>query len=69
MAPDPKCSAVAAALQSKGYTYAQVASKIGVSEQRVIDICTGASTPSADEFKALSGALGISDPPPGHTFA
>ncbi|KAF5354319.1 hypothetical protein D9756_007060 [Leucocoprinus leucothites] len=61
MAPDPKCSAVAGALQRSGLTYAALAGKVGAPEQRVIDICTGADTPTDAEFKSLASALGIVD--------
>ncbi|KAI0659176.1 hypothetical protein C8Q70DRAFT_1054453 [Cubamyces menziesii] len=64
MAPNPQCAALAAAMNKQGLSYAQVAQRIGKSEQHVIDICTGASTPTADEFNALARALGITSPPP-----
>ena len=37
MAPDPTCSALAAAKERKGWSYAQIASAIGRDEQHVID--------------------------------
>lgn len=37
MAPDPTCSALAAAKDRKGWSYAQIASAIGRDEQHVID--------------------------------
>ncbi|KAI0323755.1 hypothetical protein GY45DRAFT_1376092 [Cubamyces sp. BRFM 1775] len=64
MAPNPQCAALAAAMQKQGLSYAQVAQKIGKSEQHVIDICTGAATPTTDEFNALARALGITSAPP-----
>ncbi|KIK57332.1 hypothetical protein GYMLUDRAFT_246982 [Collybiopsis luxurians FD-317 M1] len=63
MAPDPKCSAVNAALQRSGMTYGQLASRVGVSEQRVITICTGADRPTDSEFNALASALGMANVP------
>ncbi|KIY53877.1 hypothetical protein FISHEDRAFT_54865 [Fistulina hepatica ATCC 64428] len=36
-APDPRCTAVAAAMKKSGLTYAQIATKIGRDEQHVID--------------------------------
>ncbi|KAI0079789.1 hypothetical protein K474DRAFT_1591215 [Panus rudis PR-1116 ss-1] len=64
MAPNPQCAALAAAKEKKGLSYTQIANKIGKPEQRVIDICTGASTPTKDEFDALAAALDITSPPP-----
>ncbi|KAJ3521884.1 hypothetical protein NM688_g8957 [Phlebia brevispora] len=64
MAPSPQCAALDAAMKKQGVTYAQVATKIGKSEQHVVDICTGAVTPTAAEFNALAAALDIKDPPP-----
>ena len=37
MAPNPQCSALAAAKERKGFSYADIATKIGKSEQHVID--------------------------------
>ncbi|KAF8624457.1 hypothetical protein AX15_005863 [Amanita polypyramis BW_CC] len=59
MAPDPQCSAVAAAKSRSGLSYSAIASKIGTSEQHVIDICTGAKKPTTSEFTALARALDI----------
>ncbi|PPQ80939.1 hypothetical protein CVT24_012871 [Panaeolus cyanescens] len=65
MAPsDPRCTAVAAAKAKSGLSYAQIASKIGKTEQEVTDICTGASRPNDADFKALADALGITGPLP-----
>ncbi|KAL9709605.1 hypothetical protein Ac2012v2_007344 [Leucoagaricus gongylophorus] len=61
MAPDPKCSAVNNALMRSGLTYTALANKVGVSEQRVINICTGNDKPTDQEFKALAAALNLSD--------
>ncbi|KAF5374166.1 hypothetical protein D9615_008903 [Tricholomella constricta] len=60
MAPDPQCTALAAAKEKSGLSYADIASKIGQSEQHVIDICTGKVKPTAAEFDALAKALNIS---------
>ncbi|KAF9447370.1 hypothetical protein P691DRAFT_760855 [Macrolepiota fuliginosa MF-IS2] len=67
MAPDPKCTAVATALQKSGLSYAELATKIGSTEQRVIDICTGGDKPTDIEFHSLAQALNISEVP--HTGA
>ncbi|KII85526.1 hypothetical protein PLICRDRAFT_44839 [Plicaturopsis crispa FD-325 SS-3] len=64
MAPNPQCSALAAAKEKKGYSYSQIAAKIGKSEQHVIDVCTGAARPTPDEFNALARALDITAPVP-----
>ncbi|KAI0794989.1 hypothetical protein C8Q75DRAFT_803828 [Abortiporus biennis] len=64
MAPSPQCAALAAAMQKKGYSYSDVAQKLGTSTQHVESICTGASHPSQQEFKALADALGITTPLP-----
>ncbi|KAF9002577.1 hypothetical protein BDQ17DRAFT_1425893 [Cyathus striatus] len=64
MAPDPQCSAVASAKEKSGLSYSQIATKIGTSEQHVIDICTGAKKPTQPEFNALAQALGITAPLP-----
>ncbi|TFK36280.1 hypothetical protein BDQ12DRAFT_687142 [Crucibulum laeve] len=60
MAPNPQCSALAAAKEKSGLSYAAIAQKIGKSEQHVIDICTGQQAPTTDEFNNLAKALGIS---------
>ncbi|CCM02695.1 uncharacterized protein FIBRA_04801 [Fibroporia radiculosa] len=91
MAPNPSCSALAAAKDKKGeliiiphpdrdlaeqplsrgppsrrmkffppgLSYSQIASQIGVSEQRVIDICTGSSAATTAEFDSLAKVLDI----------
>ncbi|KAI9063661.1 hypothetical protein FKP32DRAFT_1676350 [Trametes sanguinea] len=64
MAPNPQCAALAAAKEKKGMSYAQIAQQIGKPEQHVIDICTGAATPTTDEFNALARVLGITSAPP-----
>ncbi|GJE92422.1 hypothetical protein PsYK624_085760 [Phanerochaete sordida] len=64
MAPNPQCAAVAAAKEKSGLSYADIAGKIGQSEQHVIDVCTGKTTPTKDEFDALARALNITAPPP-----
>ncbi|KAJ6500697.1 hypothetical protein C8R45DRAFT_978663 [Mycena sanguinolenta] len=60
MAPNPQCAALAAAKQKKGLSYAEIATEIGASEQHVINICTGAQTPTTTEFNALAKTLGVS---------
>ncbi|KAJ7067762.1 hypothetical protein B0H15DRAFT_794071 [Mycena belliarum] len=64
MAPDPQCTALAAAKAKSGLSYGAIAAKIGKSEQDVVNICTGAQRPTSDEFNALAKALGIHSPPP-----
>ncbi|KAH9950755.1 hypothetical protein B0H21DRAFT_721511 [Amylocystis lapponica] len=64
MAPSPQCKALAAAKDKKGLSYAAIASQLGSSEQHVIDICTGASTPTTTEFNRLAQVLDITSPPP-----
>ncbi|TCD68140.1 hypothetical protein EIP91_011506 [Steccherinum ochraceum] len=64
MAPNPQCAALAAAKERKGWSYGQIATAIGQSEQHVIDICTGKSTPTTSEFNALAKVLDITSPPP-----
>ncbi|EPT04830.1 hypothetical protein FOMPIDRAFT_1027575 [Fomitopsis schrenkii] len=64
MAPNPQCSALAAAKDKKGLSYTQIAQQIGISEQRVVDICTGAAVPTTGEFNSLASALDIKSPPP-----
>ncbi|THH31655.1 hypothetical protein EUX98_g2541 [Antrodiella citrinella] len=64
MAPNPQCAALAAAKEKKGWSYAQIATAIGKSEQHVIDICTGKVTPTAAEFDAIAKVLDITGPPP-----
>ncbi|KAL1745939.1 hypothetical protein HDZ31DRAFT_62705 [Schizophyllum fasciatum] len=64
MAPDPQCSALAAAMHKSGLTYAQIAAKINKPEQHVIDVCTGTVKPTEEEFNALATALGIKENPP-----
>jgi len=53
--------ALAAAKTKSGLSYTQIAQRIGLSEQRVIDICTGAQRPTTTEFNALAQALGVQD--------
>ncbi|KAK0235029.1 hypothetical protein EDD85DRAFT_64258 [Armillaria nabsnona] len=60
MAPNPQCAALAAAKEKKGISYAAIASQIGDSEQRVIDICTGKVKATSTEFNAIAQVLGIS---------
>ncbi|PCH38938.1 hypothetical protein WOLCODRAFT_167714 [Wolfiporia cocos MD-104 SS10] len=64
MAPNPQCSALAAAKDKKGLSYSQIASQIGISEQRVVDICTGAAVATTGEFNSLATVLDIKTPPP-----
>ncbi|KAH9476144.1 hypothetical protein JR316_0011715 [Psilocybe cubensis] len=67
MAPNPQCAALAAAKEKKGYSYGQIASGIGASEQRVIDIVTGAAKPTEAEFNAIANVLGVSSSAVPHT--
>ncbi|KAJ7221559.1 hypothetical protein GGX14DRAFT_337423, partial [Mycena pura] len=55
----PQCKALAAAKNKSGLSYGQIAQRIGSTEQRVIDICTGVESPTTAEFNALAQALGI----------
>ncbi|KAI0343766.1 hypothetical protein BDW22DRAFT_1428308 [Trametopsis cervina] len=64
MAPNPQCAALAAAKERKGMSYTDIATKIGQSEQHVIDLCTGNSTPTTAEFNALASVLDIKETPP-----
>ncbi|RDX54485.1 hypothetical protein K466DRAFT_646226 [Polyporus arcularius HHB13444] len=64
MAPNPQCAALAAAKEKKGLSYSQIAEKIGKPESHVVDICTGKSTPTTEEFNALARVLDITSPPP-----
>ncbi|KAH6909894.1 hypothetical protein BKA70DRAFT_1561531 [Coprinopsis sp. MPI-PUGE-AT-0042] len=63
MAPDPQCSALAAAKNKSGLSYADIASKIGSTEARVTEICTSSQKPSTEEFEALARALNLTIPP------
>ncbi|KAF8884406.1 hypothetical protein CPB84DRAFT_1964966 [Gymnopilus junonius] len=63
MAPDPRCTALAAVMQKQGVTYAQLATKIGTNEKHVTDVLTGSSRPTDAEFKAIATALGLTDVP------
>ncbi|KAJ7885401.1 hypothetical protein B0H13DRAFT_2343273 [Mycena leptocephala] len=64
MAPNPQCTALAAAKTKANMSYLDIASKIGTSEQHVIDICTGAQKPTPNEFNALAQVLGIQSQAP-----
>ncbi|KAI0764980.1 hypothetical protein C8Q74DRAFT_1370861 [Fomes fomentarius] len=64
MAPNPQCAALAAAKEKKGLSYGQIAQQLGKPEAHVIDICTGKSTPTNDEFSALARVLDITSAPP-----
>ncbi|KAJ6606311.1 hypothetical protein DFH09DRAFT_1299577 [Mycena vulgaris] len=64
MAPNPQCTALATAKDRSGMSYSDIGSKIGKSEQEVINICTGAQKPTTDEFNALARALGIQSSAP-----
>ncbi|OCH90203.1 hypothetical protein OBBRIDRAFT_793519 [Obba rivulosa] len=64
MAPNPQCAALAAAKERKGLSYSQIAQQLGSSEQHVIDVCTGKSTPTQAEFDALARVLDIKSAPP-----
>jgi len=61
MAPDPRCAALAAAKLKKGLSYAQIASAVGATEDRVVAICTGSDKATEEEFKSLAQILGITD--------
>ncbi|KAF5309871.1 hypothetical protein D9619_010365 [Psilocybe cf. subviscida] len=63
MAPDPKCAALAAAMQKKGMTYSSLAAAIGKPEQHVVDVLTGSARPTEAEFNALANALGVTQVP------
>ncbi|KAJ7063656.1 hypothetical protein C8F01DRAFT_1251181 [Mycena amicta] len=82
MAPNPQCSALAAAkdrsgqlafsvlhchpglnIHSLGLSYGAIASKIGTTEQHVIDLCTGSQRPTTAEFNSLASVLGIANAP------
>ncbi|PPQ84393.1 hypothetical protein CVT25_012492 [Psilocybe cyanescens] len=67
MAPNPSCAALASAKEKKGYSYAQIASGIGASEQHVIDIVTGKKTPTEKEFNAIANVLGVASNAVPHT--
>jgi len=69
MAPNPQCAALAAAKDKAGLSYAQIAQRVGSTEQRIISICTGAAVPTETEFNAITQALGIKDKAPKHTTA
>jgi len=64
MAPNPQCAALAAAKERTGLSYSQIAQRVGSSEQRIIDICTGVAAPTEAEFQAITVALGIQDKAP-----
>ncbi|KIJ49201.1 hypothetical protein M422DRAFT_247001 [Sphaerobolus stellatus SS14] len=64
MAPNPQCTALANALKNKGYSYSQVASKVGASESHITNIFTGVTTPTQQEFNSIANVLGITSPPP-----
>ncbi|KIY72286.1 hypothetical protein CYLTODRAFT_55878 [Cylindrobasidium torrendii FP15055 ss-10] len=64
MAPNPQCAALAAAKEKSGLSYAQIATKIGDTEDRVIAICTGSQKPTSSEFNNLAKALGITSEAP-----
>ncbi|KAJ6620358.1 hypothetical protein B0H10DRAFT_1792047 [Mycena sp. CBHHK59/15] len=71
MAPSPQCSALAAAKDaqtciepSSRDVLRRIATKLGKSEQHVIDICTGTQKPTNAEFNALANVLGIKSEAP-----
>ncbi|EIN05563.1 hypothetical protein PUNSTDRAFT_54936 [Punctularia strigosozonata HHB-11173 SS5] len=64
MAPDPRCTALAAAKDKKGISYTQIAEKMGTSEQHVIDICTGTQKATDAEFSSLAHILDVKSAPP-----
>ncbi|KAH8110199.1 hypothetical protein DFH11DRAFT_1514709 [Phellopilus nigrolimitatus] len=64
MAPNPTCSALAAAKDRKGLSYAQIATAVGTDEQTVINACTGQVHPiDAKLFDALARVLDIKAQP------
>ncbi|KAF9223124.1 hypothetical protein BS17DRAFT_818016 [Gyrodon lividus] len=63
MAPSHECTAVASAMQRKGLSYAQLASQVRSTEQRVQQICTGQVHPTQAEFNSLAQVLGIANAP------
>jgi len=62
--PNPQCAALSAAKERTGLSYSQIAQKVNTSEQRIIDICTGAAVPTDAEFQAITVTLGIQDRAP-----
>ncbi|KAI9441335.1 hypothetical protein H4582DRAFT_1931915 [Lactarius indigo] len=45
-----------------GLTYLTLAQRVGSSEQRVADICTGKAKPTTKEFNDLASTLGVNPP-------
>ncbi|KAI0300529.1 hypothetical protein B0F90DRAFT_1817583 [Multifurca ochricompacta] len=63
MASEVQCKALNKAINDNGYSYAQIAAKVGSSEQRVSDICSGRVRPTTQEFNNLATTLRITNPP------
>ncbi|KIK98621.1 hypothetical protein PAXRUDRAFT_823664 [Paxillus rubicundulus Ve08.2h10] len=63
MAQSHQCAAVAGAMQRKGLSYAQIATQIGSTEQRVQQLCKGEVHPSQAEFNGLAQVLGLTNAP------
>jgi len=67
--PNPQCASLAAAKERAGLSYSQIAERVKTSEQRIIDICTGAAVPTNAEFQAITVVLGVQDQAPKHKTA
>ncbi|KAH8996638.1 hypothetical protein EDB92DRAFT_1840979 [Lactarius akahatsu] len=57
-----QCAALNNAIAGKGLTYNTLAQRVGSSEQRVADICTGKAKPTTKEFNDLASTLGVNPP-------
>ncbi|KAI0254529.1 hypothetical protein BJV78DRAFT_923634 [Lactifluus subvellereus] len=61
MASNGQCAGLTNAIRGKGITYAQLAQRIGSTEQRVSDICSGKQSATQKEFNDLAAALGMTN--------
>ncbi|KAH8695413.1 hypothetical protein BGW36DRAFT_382653 [Talaromyces proteolyticus] len=70
MSSQPQCPAVKAAMDRSGYSFGNIAEKMGTSENHIKKICTGTEDPTAAEFSLLAGVLDITEPlPTSHNVA
>ncbi|KAG8715368.1 hypothetical protein FRC08_010665 [Ceratobasidium sp. 394] len=64
MSGDPVCAALAAAKEKKGWSYKEIADKLGEPESRVTDVFTGKTKATHEEFEKIAKVLDIKSEPP-----
>ncbi|KAG2131498.1 hypothetical protein BD769DRAFT_1666525 [Suillus cothurnatus] len=60
------CQAFSSALANKGMSPQQLAKATNSDDTRMSQICSGAVTPTSEEYNKIASALGLSSVPAGH---